>query len=494
MGPVLYFRGLGRDHLQLAALTALPDGEHPPILTTDAAEVMPTCLASRLGQSLWRYDFALPVGERAAAQTYAIGERSWRVHVPARAGGMRVAFTACNGVPFEEEDDRDPHRNERWRHLAVEHERNGFNLLLQGGDQLYADTIWPSVPSLDAWQRLTLEERIAAPFTAEMRETTLDYYFDRYLGLWSQEELAPLLASIPSLMMWDDHDIFDGWGSYEADEQLCPVYQGIFAAARATFAWFQFAAAPDDLPEGFGDPEGEHFGFAYRAGSVGVIVPDLRSQRAIDRIMGEDAKAWFAEALDRLAPCRHVLFLSTVPLVYGDLAMFEGVAGIERLFAKLAAISRYQDDLRDQWRALAHRAEWADMARTLVGFTERTGVPVTVVSGEIHLGAVGSIDAGDVRVHQLTSSGVVSPPPPSPVSLLLEFLSRKVREGAPGISLSCHGFPGLGRRRYLRKRNWLELDLDAEGAVAAAWHAEDVATPYRLNLAGPERSSSKAAA
>lgn len=37
----------------------------------------------------------------------------------------------------------------------------------------------------------------------------------------------------------DDHDIFDGWGSYPAALQDCAVFRGVFEAARAAYLLFQ---------------------------------------------------------------------------------------------------------------------------------------------------------------------------------------------------------------------------------------------------------------
>ena len=31
---------------------------------------------------------------------------------------------------------------------------------------------------------------------------------------------------MPQVMMWDDHDIFDGWGSYPHALLTCSVFQG----------------------------------------------------------------------------------------------------------------------------------------------------------------------------------------------------------------------------------------------------------------------------
>lgn len=47
-------------------------------------------------------------------------------------------------------------------------------------------------------------------------------------------------------MMWDDHDIFDGWGSYPPELQNCPVFSGIFFVARKFYLLFQCHAAEDN--------------------------------------------------------------------------------------------------------------------------------------------------------------------------------------------------------------------------------------------------------
>jgi hypothetical protein len=40
-------------------------------------------------------------------------------------------------------------------------------------------------------------------------------------------------------MTWDDHDIFDGWGSYPAYLQHSVVFQGIFQLAMRWYCVFQ---------------------------------------------------------------------------------------------------------------------------------------------------------------------------------------------------------------------------------------------------------------
>lgn len=475
LGPVLYFRGVQDGLWNLSALVTTAKDDAPAPLVARTGRVAPRRLARRCGQSLWRFDFSLPLDGDVANREYAIGDESWRVHVPTPASPLRLAFTACNGDENGDAGGSLPERNERWMHLAAEHGRRPFHLLLQGGDQIYADPVWREVPALAEWRALPWRKRRRAAFSPEAAEAVRDFYFDQYCRLWCQPQLAPILSQIPSLMMWDDHDIFDGWGSYPAEWHDCAVFQGVWSAAREHFALFQLAARPDDLPAGFDDRSGGQFGWAYRIGHIGILAPDLRSQRTRRRVMGEGGRQAFIAALESMAECRHVLIVSTVPLVNAQLTP------LERLFAWVPGHQSLQDDLIDQWPSAAHWEEWSALLRELAGFSARTGTKLTSLSGEIHMGALGVVESRGARIHQLTSSGVVHPPPPPAVVTAFEWASERAIQVAPEIEARLLPLPDLGRR-YLRARNWLEIELPAGGGLLAAWHAEGRSAPIRLSI------------
>jgi hypothetical protein len=475
LGPVLYFRGARDGWWNLSALVATR-GNQPPSLETEAEPAAPRLLASRCERHLWRYDFSLPQGEAACRWAYRIGRRSWQVHLPAAGGAVRLAYSACNGSENANAWDHLEVRNERWLHLASEHRRNPFHLLLQGGDQLYADPLWVEVPALARWKKLPPWRRRRAPFPAGTAEAVADHYFRHYLRLWGQPQLAPVLATIPSLMMWDDHDIFDGWGSWAARWQECPTFQGIWAVARENFALFQLASRPDDLPEGFSDRRGGHFGFACRIGEIGILAPDLRSERTRERVMGEAGWRAFMAALEGMADCREVVLLSTMPLVVPRLG------SLERFFNLLPGHQTWQDDLVDQWSSNAHWDEWRHLLQELCRFSARSGARVTSLSGEIHLGALGLIESGATRIYQLTSSGIAHPPPPAWVVRAFEWIGSRTLRPADGLKVDLVPLPRLGRR-FLRRRNWLELDLPADAGPTATWHGEQGVTS-RLEITG----------
>jgi hypothetical protein len=478
LGPVLYFRGTRGRSWQLSALVGTTAGDEPAPLEAAGDRVPPHRLAGRPGRSLWRYDFALPLAERERDHNYRIGGPSWRVRLPAVPGPLHIAYTACNGSEKGDAWNDGEARNERWLHLAARHAEHPFHLLLQGGDQLYADPIWREVPALADWKKLPSWRRRRACFSPALAEAVANDYFDRYWELWRQAELAPILATIPSLMMWDDHDIFDGWGSWSAKWQGCPTFQGIWAAAREHFALFQLAARPDDLPEGFSDRRGSHFGWAYRIGEVGIVAPDLRSERSRDRVLGDGGRRALTAALASMADCRQLLLVSSMPLVNPHLTL------LEHVFNVMPGHQTWQDDLVDQWPSAAHWSEWQQLLRVLVDFSARTGVRVTSLSGEIHLGALGVIASGPTEIYQLTSSGIVHPPPSPAVATALEWIGARTARVAPDLRVRLLPLPGLGRR-FLRARNWLELDVPSGDALTATWHSAGPGATPHLSLGQP---------
>jgi hypothetical protein len=176
-----------------------------------------------------------------------------------------------------------------------------------------------------------------------------------------------------------------------------------------------------------------------------------------------------------MAGCRHLLLVSTVPLVNAHLT------SLERLFGFIPGHQSWQDDLIDQWVSLAHWEEWARLLDVLLNFSARTGTRVTSLSGEIHLGALGVIEGAGARIHQLTSSGIVHPPPGHLASRVLEWSSTKDLRVASDITARLLPLPG-SNRRYLRARNWLELNVNAGGDLLATWHAEGIKRPIQLSI------------
>jgi hypothetical protein len=255
LGPILSFRGSTSRGWNLSALIVTDVVSNPPELivqsgnkkgTKRTAKLLKTFPESNPTSQVWRFDFAIKQTARAQPVNYSIGAVENFLVVPPRDATPNMLYPSCNGFSSMKllNDTRDANR--LWRQVAEKHEARPYHLLMMGGDQLYCDSMWDKLVPLQEWARLPLNQRIQQPFTDEMRSLVDQFYAEVYVERWSQAEPARVLAQVPSIMVWDDHDIFDGWGSYAAELQQCDVYRGIFAIAREYFALYQLQLARDE--------------------------------------------------------------------------------------------------------------------------------------------------------------------------------------------------------------------------------------------------------
>lgn len=468
LGPVLYFRGEQSERWRLSVLFVLEGEAEPEDLRVDGVglAVPPRHVGCWRTRHVWRFDFAVPRGADESTITYGFEEGTrWRVTVPGLGARVRIAYTSCNGVEDEATMAAHPApRNALWGDVFDRHAQYPFHLLLQGGDQLYADAVW-QCPLLARWRTRPAPARYEEPMEPAMAEEAMAFYFNHYLKTWSQPEVAAVLSQVPSVMMWDDHDIFDGYGSHTEPMNRAPVLRGVAEAARWAFTMFQIGSAADRLPECvWGGPRGT-FSQGFRVGAFGILAPDMRSERTPRRVFSDttwhDLPLW----LSRFEGCRHLLLLSSVPLLYAD------TGGIERFLGRLPFRTGYEDDLRDQWRSHAHRSEWRRMLKMLVNFSRAYGCRVTVLSGEVHAGGRAVLRAGGTEIWQLISSGIVHPPPPRLYTAALERLAARTDQPMDGYTLEMPAFEESGRR-IIRQRNWLALTVTDRGRVIARWRAE----------------------
>lgn len=427
---------------------------------------------------LWRFDFAVPRGLQDGRAAYGFDgdERRWFLSVPGTAAPPRLAYTSCGGCEDEAKIAAGGlTRNERWAHLLSRHRSTPLHLILMGGDQVYADELWHRVPALKAASDQRLMRRRAMGPAPDLTQQLEAWYLATYRHAWNQPEVAALLSSVAGFRMWDDHDIVDGWGSHPMDLLESPIYQAIYMAARRAFRLFQVGMNDDDPADTLFAEEPPSFTQGMMINGIGVLAPDLRSERQPEQVLSPATLAAMPAWLDRFQACSHLLLMSSVPLI------FPGFGWAERLLKLLPGRQLLEDDLRDQWRSPAHSRQWRTMLGHLSDFVRRSGTRVTILSGEVHLAAHGRLTGPGVDIHQLVSSGIVHPPPHGLAVSVMEHLSRK-KESLPGRStLSMQPLTPSGKR-LLTNRNYLTLTGRDDGGLTAEWHAEGLEAPIRIEI------------
>ena len=468
VGPLLYLRGAANGQVSLVALVGVGAETETPVLETNAGAVEAQVLLKRDGVRILQYAFDLEV---TASAWYELDGERFEVDV-AVDGDLRVAFVSCNGEEDEREIANQVERNALWTRLAGQHRERPFQLMIQGGDQIYADGLAEAHSRVAQWrddEHGRKAKRETAEGIDEVREALCGAFLRHYLDALSQPDIAWLMARVPSVAMWDDHDICDGWGSLPEAKLDSPVGRCLFDVAREYFLLFQLGSGPkQDLPDYCLDRSGQSLGWHLPLPGLHLLGPDLRSERRPKRVMGERGWDGFQRALDAIDSGR-VLLLSTVPALGPRLSWLEFAMKLTHRMEK------YEDDLRDQWQSRSHRKEWRRFLEALARVHRNPSTPVTVVSGEIHLATRGTFDVPPAPLHQLVASGIAHPAPPLAYARTLGALAKVGETPVPGHPIRLHPLPGQ-LPVYTAQRNYLILERHGEN-WRTWWELEEGATP-----------------
>ena len=305
---------------------------------------------------------------------------------------------------------------EMWDYLGASLRRHAgqVDLVIAGGDQCYTD----GVPTLDIWRFLNRRMRKEGEDLLPDEDSMLSWYRDIYCGYWGFPSVQEVFDSFPTYMIWDDHEIGDGWGSHYLDgngdgvRKMLPALQekGLTLAEGRELAERMFRAARrayQEYEHSHNPPTEEGaFDYAFRRGGCAYYVLDGRGQRDIGResfrILGRPQFDRFAEWAAGLDPeeTRFLFVVSAVPVLHTRAGL---VNADEQWLIDQAGLG---DDLRDSWEHELHDEERRALLEVLFGATAR-GIRVCVLSGDVHVSAVFSIeDAESRRIYQLTSSAI----------------------------------------------------------------------------------------
>src|SRR3546814_11461775 len=89
--------------------------------------------------------------------------------------------------------------------------------------------MWRRIPALERWKRLSRSRQAATPYGPALDSVVRAEFRRIYLGVFGHAEVDAVTARVPSVMMWDEHEIFDGWGSHPRGRQESAHIGGVLA-------------------------------------------------------------------------------------------------------------------------------------------------------------------------------------------------------------------------------------------------------------------------
>ncbi|MDF6021407.1 alkaline phosphatase D family protein [Streptomyces sp. JH34] len=370
---------------------------------------------------------------------------------PDEESPVRVAFGSCRwAAPPAHGHGHDPVGPDALDTLAVrlaaDPEAVRPDILLLLGDQVYADETSPATQ-----RRLAARRDLDEAPGAEVAD--YEEYTHLYDESWRDPDVRWLLSTVPSCMIFDDHDVIDDWNTSDAwvrdmratpwwHERIVsglmsywvyqhlgnlspealeadPVYAAVRAADDGTEALRTHAATAD------ADPARTRWSYRRVFGRVRLLMVDTRAARTLDEqsraMLRDEEAAWLRdEVLTDPGAYDHLLIGTSLPWLLPPLvhdaetwnaALCRGARG-ERWARRGEKVRRAAD--LEHWAAFPE--SFTQLSELLREAGRAPGAPATicVLSGDVHHAYITepqwsdstSDDTSVARVLQLTCSPV----------------------------------------------------------------------------------------
>lgn len=281
-----------------------------------------------------------------------------------------------------------------------------------------------------------------------------------------------------------------------------PVFTGIGAVAFKYYMLFQHQSVPAETEQTepswvLGKSPGPYIKersrsvFMQLGRQLAFLGLDCRTERQRDEILTEDS---YDIIFDRLedeivkGETKHLIVLLGVPIAYPRLNFLENIL-TSRMMDPIKAMGRagllggfvnkfdggveILDDLDDHWTAKHHKEERNWFIKELQHIAETKSVRVTILGGDVHLGAVGQFYSNkklkipkdkDARyMPNVISSAIVNTPPPDMMADILNKRNKvhhlDANTDESMIPIFTHGVDGKKRNNnhLLPHRNWCSI-------------------------------------
>ncbi|MGY1591741.1 alkaline phosphatase D family protein [Geodermatophilus sp. SYSU D00708] len=399
----------------------------------------------------------LEPGSTTPYEVHLDGEQVWpeatsrfpasRIRTPGRPGPFRIAFGSCRyATPSTVDADEGipPDALDTYAaRLAGEPEDTWPDALVLLGDQVYADEL---TTATRRW--LALRRGAHAPEGSQVA----DYgeYTRLYAESWSDPQVRWLLSTVPSSMIFDDHEMIDDWNTSAAwrrETTRQDWWVGRIEGGLVSYWVYQHLGnlSPQELAENRTwqavrdsvgdadpvlremaraadtDPRSIRWSFVRHWGEARMIMVDSRAGRVLDerdrKMLDDDEFAWVEAAMRRAVDegVEHLILGTSLPWL-----LPHAVHEIERWNETLnrrhlgGPVGRLSEKLRqaadlEHWAAFGDSFERLGRAVVSIARGEHGRAPATtlVLSGDVHHAYAAELvePAGlTTRVHQLTVS------------------------------------------------------------------------------------------
>jgi len=503
LGPYYQFLTTTEDKKWLgSALTLHKVGTPEPVLSFDhECNLAKTILYEDVFDMVairWDLEFNIPDGDGDEVIEWEFKWNSQhhekgRFHIARMDEKWRGGFFSCNGF-----DETVPEGVVKafgfanvWNHMNSVHEDVPLHAMIWGGDQIYIYFIFKDIPFLKRWtQEMEYEVMYKHEFSEEVSRQCANYYFCTYAENWERPEVKRSLQTCPAIMSWDDHDMFDGAGSYPDYNRLSPVMLGLMRTAQKFRLLFQHQTTLKHYKQHRLFGKISQNSVVQMGPRLACLVTDGRTERCDKTIIEEESWNMMFERLSQLPPTtKHLMVIFAVPFSFIRVKVAErafeflknrapwvrflpGLKGQQSIFG----LPELYDDLLDEWTHDAHIEERDRALVRFQGLAKAQQLRVTFISGDVHCAAVSRFrtdaktrKATDLKpendhrlMYQMIASAIVNQSPSPNACIGYHYIRNKwhpVANTSEGLVECFERRPEQGKhvrhRKVMPNRNWM---------------------------------------
>lgn len=316
---------------------------------------------------------------------------------------LTVGFYSCHDPFSSSEREFEPGA---WHGMSLMADQ--LDLIIGGGDQVYVDSNEPNMT--DLWVFLRDHQQLFvdryAGQNGSFREHGFRLYMVQlirqyYLIYWNSQDISNIFGRVPSYMIWDDHEIMDGWGSLTADEKLQVMHipksktskikdsilsqmvELTFQACAQVYNEYQHCRNPTRRPylPGKDNPTGFEWDFSFQRGpEYQFYTLDMRGNHdctaSSDRLLGRSQYDRILEWLDVsiTKDTKAIFVTSPVPFVHWSSVVELSVYVLKSL----------KDDLMDAWSHPTNQTERDKILSTFFYISHIYKIPIVILCGDVH--------------------------------------------------------------------------------------------------------------
>ncbi|KXG53121.1 uncharacterized protein PGRI_001710 [Penicillium griseofulvum] len=446
--------------------------------------------------TFWRFNLEVELSTAQQRIAYRINQGpALGFWVPPAGEAMNIMFHSGNGFSPSVDSDRVCGPDPLWRDILNEHQTRPFHVMIGGGDQIFNDSVITESTFFQEWIKIkNAADRYGASFSPEFRAELEQFYLEHYAAWFSQGLFSLANSQIPTVNIWNDHEIFEGFGSYHNDFMQSSVISGIGKIAFKYYMLFQHHSVPDETEAD--EPSwllGAHPGpyieqksrnlFMSLGQGVSFLGLDCRTERRSNEVLSEETCDLLWDRCHReimKGETKHLIVLSSVPVAYPRVAMLRNFMNSRKSLGKAGVlgglVNRSGGNVEvfdDHWAGKHLKSERTWLVEDLQDLAAEKSVRITILSGDVHLAAIGQFYSNpklnipkdqDYRYMPNVISSAIADIPEA--DLIADMLNKRNtvhhmdsntdEDVVPIFSQDVNG-KARNNKRLLPRRNWCSI-------------------------------------